>query len=1015
MKKKRASLYRGVAGIFLALMVVLGVVAQVADSWADKVNELLGASSATFKRSAKAEDYRFPSDYASASDLILDEIALNTRLAAEGSVALKGLPELPGKNVTLFGMRSGKRMQFGGSMGELTNAASAVHLASAMAASGFTVNPQMVKFYEDMDKDYQPSRASGGNIISSYTNDDGELDQGAEINEVPIDQYDAALLEGYKDAAVIVLGRDAGESACFYPGPNGLGNPDEFTNSPTGNILSLSNEERDLVNWVKGQGFGKIVVLLNSGTAMEIEELKQDAGVDCILWIGNPGAYGTYGVAKLLSGEALPSGHLPDTFAVNSALSPAAQNYGIYTFENADAIETTKNHALRAEWYLVETENIYTGYKYYETRYFDCVLEQGNASSALSGEAVNHSRTWNYDKEVSYSFGWGVEGSTFQEEITAANIDWSGDSASTVTVKVTNTGDKAAKHVVQLYVSLPYTDYDKNVGLEKSAIQLVAYAKTGEAQEKTFHDVVLLNPGESEEITLSFNAKDLYSYDRTLGHDGVSGAYLLEAGDYWFATGNGAHDAVNAVIKAAYPDQNVTTTGAAYQAHVNEDMTLMESGGTLIQNRLDSADLNNWDTGVTVTYLSRADWAGTFPKAVSSLTASDSMIALLRNITYDKDAELARYTGPSAFSYGAQNNLKAVDLVGAPFDDPRYEQLIDQMALEDLINQYLGFSAEIPSIALPKDNGADSPLGFIATIGQRTAGSIYEVSKEDEAYGKHTDVYPAEPVVAATFSPLLQKEEGRLLANDALWTGYTDWNAPGMNLHRTPYNGRNLGYYSEDACLAGTAGSYLYQSLNKYGIIALMKHFAFNDQETNRDGIAVFLNEQAARENELRGFQMVVRDGQAKGIMSAFNRIGPTHVAADQNLMLGILRGEWGFNGYLITDSVKSTQYFLPREDLMAGNDMMLGGSNNGKVWNMTVETVSTDPVIQKGLRDAFHRKLYQRINGIHMNGITPDTNASGAMVWWALLLRILMGICFVVFVVYVVLFTIRSRKEGRQ
>ena len=1015
MKKKRASLYRGLAGIFLALMVVLGVVAQVADSWADKVNELLGASSATIKRSAKAEDYRFRSDYATPADLIVDEIAFNTRLAAEGSVALKGLPQLPGKNVTLFGMRSGGKMQFGGSMGELTNAASAVHLATAMAANGFTVNPQMTKFYEEREKDYEPSRASGGNIISSYVDDAGENTQGAKIGEVPVSEYDAALLEGYKDAAVIVLGRDAGESACFYPGLNGLSEPAEFTNSPTGNILSLSNDERDLVNWVKAQGFGKIVVLLNSGSAMEIEELKRDDQVDCILWIGNPGAYGTYGIAKLLSGDALPSGHLPDTFAVNSALSPAAQNYGIYTFENADAIETTKNHALRAEWYLVEAENIYTGYKYYETRYFDCVLEQGNASSALSGEAVNHSRTWDYDKEVSYSFGWGVEGSTFAEEITAANIDWSGESASTVTVKVTNTGDKAAKHAVQLYVSMPYTDYDKNVGLEKSAIQLVAYGKTGEAQEKTFHDVVLLNPGESEEITLSFNARDLYSYDRTLGHDGVTGAYLLEAGDYWFATGNGAHDAVNAVIKAAYPAQNVTSTGTAYLVRVDQDITLTESNGAIIQNRLDSADLNNWDAGVTVTYLTRSNWADTFPKPVASLSAPEDMIALLRNVAYDKDAELARYTGPTAFTYGAQNNLKAVDLVGAPFDDPRYEQLIEQMTLEDLINQYLGFSAEIPSIALSKDNAADSPLGIIGTIGQRTAGSIYEVSKEDEAFGRHTDVYPAEPVVAATFSPLLQKEEGRLIANDALWTGYTDWYAPGMNLHRTPYNGRNLGYYSEDAVLSGTAGSYVYQSMNQYGILAVMKHFAFNDQETNRDGIAVFLHEQAARENELRGFQMVVRDGPAKGIMSAFNRIGATHVAADQNLMLGILRGEWGYNGYLITDSVKSTQYFLPREDLMAGNDMMLGGSNNGKVWNMTVEAVQTDPVIQKGLRDAFHRKLYQRVNDVQMNGITPDTNASGGLVWWALLLRILMGVCFVGFVVYVVLFTLKSRKEGRQ
>lgn len=1017
MKKKRSHVYRGAAGIFLALMVMLGVVAQVADSWADKVNELLGASSATIQRSANLADYRYPSDYANASDLIIDEIAFNTRLAAEGTVALKGTPELPGKKVTLFGMRSGDKMQFGGSMGELVSAVEAVNLASGMANSGFEINPAMVQFYKDHEADYEPTRSAGGNIVSSYVDGDGENTQGAAIGEVPVSEYSADLLGDYKDAAVIVLGRDAGESACFYPGLNGLSNPDEFTNSPTGNILSLSNEERDLVNWVKAQGFGKIVVLLNSASAMEIEELKQDAAIDSILWIGNPGAYGTYGIAKLLSGEALPSGHLPDTFAVNSALSPAAQNFGIYTFANIDDIETTKNHALRAEWYLVEAEGIYTGYKYYETRYFDSVLGQGNAASAQSGEAVNGSRTWNYENEVSYAFGYGVEGSTFAEEITDAKIDWTGNTPSTVTVKVNNTGDKAAKHAVQLYVSLPYTDYDRTAGVEKAAVQLVSYAKTGEAQEKSFKDVVLLAPGETEEITLSFNAQDIYSYDRMQAHDGVTGAYILEAGDYWFATGNGAHDAANAVLKAAYPHAaaGLESTGAVRLETLNETHTLTESNGATIQNQLDEADLNTWNTDATVTWLTRADWAATFPKSVESMTATEAMITLLRNATYDAAAELASYTGPAVFTYGAKNNIKAVDLVGLDYNDPKYDLLLDEMTLQDLINQYIAYTSEITSISMPKENPADSPLGFIATIGQRTAGSIYEVAKDDPAYGHYTNVYPGGPIVAATFSPLLQKEEGRLIANDCIWDGYTHWYGPGLNLHRTPYNGRNVGYYSEDAMLTGLSAAYVHQSLNRYGIVTNAKHFAFNDQETNRDGLAVFLNEQAAREGELRGFQIAIRDGGMKGVMTAFNRIGVTHVAAHRGLMNGILRGEFGFNGFVITDSVKSAQYFLPRETLMAGNDMMLGGSNNGKVWNMTVDAVSADPVVQAGLRESYHRKLYAAVNSVQLNGMTPDTNATGGLVWWALILRILMGICFVGFVVYVVLFILKHRKEGRQ
>ena len=1006
--KKKSHIFRGVSGILLALVVLVQIVAQVANNWAGKVNELLGVSDATITRSGDKADYTYLSDFENASDLIAAEIALNTRLAAEGSVVLKGTPALSGTKVTLFGMRSGDKMQFGGSMGELTDASNVVTLAQAMEANGFSVNPDMVQFYKDMAADYAPTRSSGGNVISSYE------DQGSAIGEVPIGEYSPSLIGDYTDAAVVVFGRDAGESACFYPGLNGLSEPSEFSGSPTGNILSLSDNEQALLTWVKTQGFSKIVVLLNSASAMEIEELKTDAAVHSIVWIGNPGAYGTYGVAKLLSGEVLPSGHLPDTFAVNSAKSPAAQNYGIYTFANLNDIETTTNHALRGEWYVVEAEGIYTGYKYYETRYFDSVLNQGNASLAAHNETANGSNTWSYDNEVSYSFGYGVEGSTFSEEITGADIDWSGETDSTVTVKVTNTGSAAAKHVVQLYVSVPYTDNDKKNGVEKSAVQLIGYAKTGEAQEQTYADVVLLAPGASEEVTITFNAQDFYSYDRTYAHDGVTGAYVLEAGTYYFATGNGAHDAVQAVLKELRPDVagDLQPTGAVYGEHRSGTTYLTESNGVTIQNQMDNADLNSWNTGVTVTWLSRGNWAGTFPQSIDSITATNEMIFMLRNATYNAETALANYDGPTTFTYGADNGVRVVDLVGKDYDDPLYDQLLDEMQLQDLVNQYIAYLEEIDYIAFPKEQPADSPLGIVGTIGQRSKGSIYEVAEDDPAYGYHTNAYVGAPTVAATFSPKLQEEEGRLIGNDALWSGYTTWYAPGMNLHRTPYNGRNVGYYSEDGVLTGMTAAYVHRGLNTKGVVTNAKHFAFNDQETNRDGLAVFLNEQAARENELRGFQIPIRDGSLKGLMTAFNRLGVTHVAAHTGIMNGILRGEWGFNGYVITDSVKSAQYFLPRETLMAGNDLMLGGSNNGTVWEFAPETVKDDPVVQSALRESFHRKLYVYANSVLMNGITQESSASGAVVWWVLMFQILGGVTFIGFAVCFVLFIVYARRE---
>ena len=1010
MNKKRSHIFRGLASIFLAFTVLFGTVMSVALSWEGRVNELLGVSDDTFARSQDPDDYYYKSDYDDPADLIKAEIALNTRMEAEGAVALKGTPAVDGTGVTLFGMRS-QAMQYGGSMGSLVETKQAVRLADALEEYGFSVNPGMVSFYEDMEKTYAPTKAAGGNCV--------DINKGSTVNEVPVKEYFAVSpdsMEGYKDAAVVVLGRDAGEGACFYPGEDGIADSDEFSNSPTGNILSLSNAERALINYVENQGFKKVIVLLNSACAMEIEELKQDDAVDSILWIGNPGCYGTYGIAELLKGDVLPSGHLTDTYAVNSALAPAMRDYGAYVFTNADDIDTSSNNALRSRWYLAEEESIYIGYKYYETRYFDSILDQGNASQALTGETVDGGKVWDYDNEVSYSFGYGVEGSTFSEEITDAKIDWSGETQSEVTVKVTNTGDNAAKHAVQLYVSLPYTDYDKENGVEKSAIQLVGYGKTGEAQENSFEDVVLLEPGESEDVTVTFTATDLYSYDMTYEHDDVTGAYILEAGDYYFATGNGAHDAVQGVLKEQYPDKMKDTepTGDVYKETIDSEMTLTESNETTVQNQLTDGDLNSYNCGTEITYLSRNDWAHTFPVGIGEITATEEMITLLRNEIYDKEAENAAYEGETEFTYGADNGVQAIALRGLDYDDPLYDKVLDEVSLQDMLNTYCALMNSNEDIVMPKENGADSPVGLLGTIGKYTVGTLYEVAEDDPSYGHSTAVYVSENVVAATFSHELSGEQGRLIGNAGLWDGYTEWNAPGLNIHRNQYNPRKLEYYSEDPILTGTMGANVYRQTVAYGMVVAGKHFAFNDQETNRDGLAVFLSEQAARENELRGFQIAFRDGNANSLMTAFNRLGCTHVGASKGLMNGILRGEWGFKGYVITDSVKSAQYFLPSECLVAGNDRMLGGSNNVSVWGYTEDEVADDMVIQAGVRESYHRYLYTYVNSSVMNGISEKTDATGAIAWWILTLQLAMGICFVLFVVFLVLFILKYRKERK-
>jgi beta-glucosidase len=1008
MKRRKTHFLRGMTSIFLALTVMLGTVMAVAVKWENKVNELLGIADSTFKKSMDPEDYYFKSDYEEPNDLIQAEIALNTRIEAEGAVALKGMPAIDGKKVTVFGMRS-QAMQYGGSMGALVEKKQCVRLAEALMESGFEVNPDMVTFYEEKEAEYTPGKAAGANCVN--------VNIGAKVNEVPVKEYlgiSTDSMKEYNDAAIIVLGRDAGEGGSFYPGEDGIEDADEFSNSPTGNILSLSNAERALVNFVQNQGFKKIVVLLNSSCAMEIQELKDNEAIDSILWIGNPGCYGNYGVAQLLNGSVQPSGHLPDTYAVNSALAPAARNYGAYVFENAEKVDASSNHSLRGEWYLAEEEGIYIGYKYYETRYFDSVLGQGNADMALTGETVDGSKSWEYEKEVSYSFGYGLEGSAFSEEITETDIDWSGETDSKVTVKVKNIGDTAAKHTVQLYVSVPYTEYDKENRLEKSAIQLVGYGKTGETQEKTFEDTVLLEPGASEEVTITFKATDLYSYDTGYEHDGVVGAYLLEVGDYYFATGNGAHDAVQAVLTEMRPDlmKDAEPTGDVYVENVSSDLALTQSNGTLIQNQLSEGDLNLYDCGTTIEYLSRSDWAGTFPRGIGSITATDEMIRLLQNNIYDAKEEQAAYDGPTEFVFGENNGVQAIQLRGLDYEDPLYEKALSSVKLQDMLDVYCALVTANETLSLPKENGTDSPMGILGTLGKYTAGTIYEVAEDDPAYTHSTAVYVSENVVAATFSHMLAKEQGRLFGNDGLWTGYTQWNAPGLNIHRTQYNARNNEYYSEDPILTGTMGAHIYEQVVAYGMIASGKHFAFNDQETNRDGIAVFISEQAARENELRGFQIALRDGNANSLMTAFNRIGCIHVAASKGLMNGILRGEWGFDGYVITDSVKSAQYFLPSDCLVAGNDRMLGGSNNISVWGYTQEEVKADPVITANVRETYHRYLYAVANSSAMNGISQETDASGAAVWWILALQLATGLCFVGFAVCFVMYTYLGIKE---
>lgn len=994
---KHPRFFRGMTNVFAAFLVLVMGIYTICLTWRGNVDSFFGVTSGAVRLSTDKEDYTYQSRFDTASESIESEKNLGIRIQQEGSVLLKGTPEdlkVEGElGVTLFGMRS-YMSQFGSTIGSTVSkkADERIKLEDALSDRGFSVNPQMTAFYKELVNEYVPLPADSGNNTKE--------EKGAVINEVPQSMYTSDKtgdFSGYKDAAVIVLGRDAGESSSFYPGENGLGNPDEFSQSPTGNILSLSDDERDLIHYVEQQGFDKVIVLLNSVCTMEIQELKEDSGVDSILWIGTPGCYGFYGVADLLKGTVSPSGHLSDTYAVDTSKSPAVQNYGVYNFTNGAEIDPTASgdaptFALRSNWYVAETEGIYVGYKYYETRYYDSVMGQGNASFAAHNETADGGTVWNYDEEVSYPFGYGIEGSEFKEELISVEIDWSGENDSTVAIRVENTGNTAAKHVVQLYVQNPYTEYDRENGVEKSAIQLIGYGKTGDSEN------TLLEPGDSEEVVITFNARDFASYDDTFTHDGVTGAYRLEAGDYYFATGNGAHDALQSVIKAQDPSKltQVQPTGITPLVEsLEKDVDFTKGNGdSLVQNRFEDADINQLNCGTTVTYLSRSDWSGTFPTEVTELTATPEMIKYLRNKTLDLEAANAE-TGETDFIFGEHNGANSYDMKGiTDFEDPVFEEIIQATALENVLSSIMGSVVTDENTFTPRPYPSDSPLGYIVPYGSYNSSGIYALNEGDEGYGYEPNVFCSATVTASTYSHRLAEEQGMQMADDGFWTGVNWWFGPGLNLHRTPYNGRNIEYYSEDSVLSGCMAADIITAYQDMGMIAGVKHLAFNDQEANRDGIAVFFDEQGGRENELRSFEYALVKAGTKSVMTGFNRIGCTFSSADEDLVTGLMREEWGYNGFILTDSTKSADYMIADECLMAGTNMMLGGFTHygsGKEWeNINPVTLEDNPALAEAIKDAYHYYLYTLADSAVLNGISEESAASGMVIWEKMLMGII-------------------------
>lgn len=939
--KKR--LFEVLAVVLATLLVITTGGLHIANSQSAAINHALNISGSTITRSDDPQYDYYPTNY-SASDyakLQEDYLAVCEEIEAEGMVLLKNdnnaLPLSDTEKVSLF-LTGSVMFNYATSGSSSADTSGYKDLKTALTEQGMAVNGDLWDFYKGL--------VDGG--------DYGRYKQGTlyMINEVPYDEYDDGLAETYAEysTAVVTLARNSGEGADLTM----VGSDGE-----DGSCLSLSQEEvgvLEALTELKASGVvKKIVVLLNTSATIQLDFLdKSTIDVDAVMWVGNVGKSGINAVAKALCGKVTPSGKLSDTYLKDNFSSPAMKQQ---SFNNRKNFMTAYDNGDRLtddsqKYYGVYTEGIYVGYRYYETRYADYV---GGANGV--GE-------YDYGSDVAYTFGYGLSYTQFAYGDFAVTESADGKSYD-VSVTVTNTGATSGKEVVAVYLQKPYTDYDKQNGVEKSAVELVGYTKT---------DVIAA--GESQTVTINVSKQLLKSYD-------ANGAktYILDAGKYYLSVGNGAHEALNNILALqgltpANTDGRMDSVGNGALAMVcldnptldKETYSVSTHTGAKITNRFDFADLNKYEgSNTSVTYVSRSNWTGTLPSGKVSVAVTDKMFADLQ-----REKAIPTINGATMPTYGAKNGLNLAALRGKAYDDEDWDKLLDQMTFEEqsyLLTNGMYTTVVVESVGKPDTKDYDGPTGVVGSKGELSM--------------------PSEGIWASSYNDELIRKVGEMLAEDARACGYSALYANAINIHRTPFGGRSHEYFSEDPYLTAMAAVSEINGIQSKGVIANVKHIAFNDQEDHRAGGSVWLNEQEAREIMLLPFEYALSSsegyGNAHAVMSAMNRIGTDWVGANTNLMFDIMRDEWNFDGYCITDMAAADTAFLMnyQDGIARGTDLFLGSGSK-----TALSQYKNDVNYCVRMREASHRILYTVCNySAAMNGITPNTTIAASGWWWQTLL----------------------------
>ncbi len=926
----------------------------IAGECAGQINSALGTATSKVVSTlaeGETEGYAryFESKYNSIAELKAAGEAKVREVEGEGIVLLKNdnniLPLKEGSDVALVGVTILDPV-YGGTGSGAVDANGAANYYDVMTQAGYNVvDKALLDYY--VEKEAKRNAHEIGEIKWSKV----KKNNGDTI--------------GNGEDVIFVVGRVGGE-----------GNDVTVTIDDTldDDYLKLNENELSILEGLKElKDDGKIrsiTMIINSANPMSVGFLNDEAyGVDAALWVGSVGQTGIYAVGDVISGKTNPSGSLPDTWWVDNQLNPVQNNFGSYTYADANNFDLGTN-ANKFNQYVVYQEGIYVGYKYTETRYEDVVMGTPNAGD------------FNYNSIVGYPFGFGLSYTSFS--FSDMQVEKTGEGRQTsydVSVKVTNTGAVAGKKTVQVYAQKPYTEYDKQNGIEKAAVELAGYGKTA-----------ILQPGESEVVKVNVPEYFLTSYDAT-----GTGVYILDEGHYYLTVADDSHAAANNILaaKGMTTENGMTAAGDAsltYGMDYTFDAETYAASygtGSEVKSLFADADVNRYEGSGdnSVVYYSRSNWAGT-------VTSGPVQLAMTAQIAADAkldDSDLPDATGIEFPTMGVSANLQLVNMMDYDYDDPQWDIFMDQLTYEQMAKlcaNGLRMTINIDAIGKPLTVDHNGPSGVTQKYSVGENG--YAVQTNDPQKDIKGTCYPCNGIIAATFNDELIREVGELIGEDAMWAGYAGLYGTGLNIHRSPYAGRVFEYYSEDGTLTGLVDAAETLGIQSKGVYVYNKHFVLNDQENNRAGIATWVNEQALRENYLRAFELPIVNADAKCVMTAFNRLGAQWAGAYTELLTDWLRGEAGMEGFAVTDMYDDT-YMVKANEVVAGNDIPDNyvGDDISQFAAYGPNGTTPNAAVAQALRTSSKRVLYTVLHSRGMDGISSNTQIVSVTPWWQMTLNV--------------------------